>query len=89
MDQIKGHPYFAKPTEMVRTKKNFYMVQEFTNGGGSLRELMERNGGKLPENDVKPLIQRIIEAVSYLFSIGLFNKDVNLDKLLLHFEEEE
>lgn len=51
------------------------MIMEFLDGG-SLLDVMERNGGKLSETEVSRLTAHILSGVKYLHSQGVTHKDI-------------
>jgi len=52
-------PYVIKFVEFIRTKSNFYLIQEFANGG-SLSTLLEVNGGRFSEGVAKKVLYQMI-----------------------------
>ena len=90
--QYLEHPNIVKFEEVKKTKKHFYIITEYCNGGdltGALEKYEEKYGKPFPEEIVQHLMKQIISAFKYLHSLKIIHRDVKLDNILLNYENEE
>ena len=90
--QYLDHPNIVKFEEVKKTKKHFYIITEFCNGGdltGALEKYMEKHGKPFSEEIVQHLMRQIISAFKYLHSLKIIHRDVKTDNILLNYENEE
>ena len=90
--QYLEHPNIVKFEEVKKTKKHFYIITEYCNGGdltGALEKYQEKYGKPFPEEIVQHLMKQIISAFKYLHSLKIIHRDVKLDNILLNYENEE
>ena len=87
-----NHPNIVKLYEVKETPQYFYLVTEYCNGG-SLSDLLEdyidKNNNAFPEKIVQYLMKQIVEALKYLHAKRILHRDIKLDNILVHFENEE
>ena len=87
-----NHPNIVKLYEVKETPQYFYLVTEYCNGG-SLSDLLEdyidKNNSGFPEKIVQYLMKQIVEALKYLHAKRILHRDIKLDNILVHFENEE
>jgi serine/threonine protein kinase len=87
-----NHPNIVKFIEGKKTKKHFYIVTEYCNGG-ELSEALEKYklkyGKPFSEEIVQYLMKQIIDAFNYLHSQGIIHRDIKLENILLQYETEE
>ena len=86
------HKNIVKFVEVKKTKKNFFLIFEYCNGGtlsNSLAKYMEKNGKPFPEEIVQHLMRQIIDAFQHLENKRLVHRLLNLDNILLNYEDEE
>ena len=91
---LKGlnHPNIVKLKEVKKTKKHFYLVTEFCNGGellDALEKYQLKNGKAFSEEIVQYLMRQIISAMYYLHSRSIMHRDIKLQNILLNYESEE
>ena len=85
------HPNIVKLYDVKVKKDYIYLVMEYCNGGSLLDALIkykERNGKPFTEDIVKFLMRQILSAVKCLHKHGIIHKDLNLENILLNYENE-
>ena len=86
------HPNIVQFVEVKKTKKHYYIVMEFCNGG-ELEKALEmyqlKYGNPFPEEVVQYLMRQIIDAFKYIHGKNVMHRDIKLENILLHFENEE
>lgn len=76
-------PYIIKVIEFIKTKNNFYMIQEYANGG-SLQSLLDLKD-RFPEQTAKKILKQIIQGCTTLYAERVVHRDLKLDNILIHF----
>lgn len=76
-------PHVVKVYEFFRTKNNFYMFQEFANGG-SLQNLLDSKK-RFSEPVAKKILKQIITGMTELYNIKVAHRDLKLDNILVSF----
>ena len=90
--QYLNHPNIVKFQEVKKTKKHFYIIMEYCNGGElskALEKYVKKFGKPFPEELVQHFMRQIISAFKYIHGRKIIHRDVKLDNVLLHFENEE
>ena len=90
--QFLNHPNIVKFEEVKKTKKHFYIIMEYCNGGdltGALEKYREKYGKPFPEEIVQHFMKQIISAFKYLHSLKVIHRDVKTDNILLNYDNEE
>ena len=86
------HPNIVKFKEVKKTKKHFYIVTEFCNGG-ELEDLLSKYqlkyGTAFSEEIVQYLMRQIISAFKYIHGNNIMHRDIKLENILVNFESEE
>ena len=86
------HPNIAKYEDVKKTKKHFYIVMEFCNGGElskALEKYQSKYGHSFTEEIVQHLMRQIINAFQYIHKLKIIHRDIKLDNILLNYETEE
>lgn len=86
------HPNIAKYDDVKKTKKHFYIVMEYCNGGElskALEKYQSKYGCSFPEEIVQHLMRQIISAFQYIHKLKIIHRDIKLDNILLNYENEE
>ena len=86
------HPNTAKFVEVKKTKKHYYIVMEFCNGGElskALEKYMEKYGKPFSEEIVQHFMRQIIDAFKYMHDRKIIHRDVKLDNILINYDTEE
>ena len=90
--QFLRHPNIVRYEEVKKTKKHFYIVMEFCNGGElskALEKYMEINGKPFTEEIVQHFMRQIIDAFKFMHERKIIHRDVKLDNILLNYENEK
>ena len=86
-----NHPNIVKFQDLKKTKNHYFLVMEFCNGGElskALQKYKEKNGTAFPEELVQHFMRQIIDAFKYIHERKIIHRDVKLDNILLHYENE-
>ena len=90
--QDLNHPNIVKFKDVKKTKKHFYIIMEYCNGGElskALDKYQTKFGKPFPENIVQHIMRQIISAFRYIHEKHIIHRDVKLDNILLNYEDEE
>ena len=86
------HPNIVKFESIKKTKEHYFLIIEYCNGGElskALKKYKKKNGKAFPEEIVQYLMRQIIDAFKYLHSKKIIHRDIKLDNILIHFEDEK
>lgn len=76
-------PYnFVKMLDFIQTKSNFYVVEEFCNGG-SLHDYLKKKGGYLSERETLIIFNEIIKACKWMQEKLIIHKGINPKNILI------
>ena len=84
-----NHPNIVKFVNVKKTKRHFYIVMEFCNGGElekNLEKYQLKFGKAFSEEIVQHLMRQIIDAFRYIHSKNIIHRDIKLENILLHFD---
>lgn len=70
-----GQDLFVQLHDFVEGTTRYYIVLEFCSGG-NLQEAAETGDGDLRENEVRPLMVQMLQAIAYLHSVRICHRDV-------------
>ena len=87
-----NHPNIVKYETIKKTKKHFYLIMEFCNGGElskALEKYQQKYGKPFSQEIVQHLMRQIIDAFKYIHSQHIIHRDIKLDNVLLNFETEQ
>ena len=90
--QYLNHPNIVKFQDVKKSKKHYYIIMEYCNGGElskALEKYINKYGKPFPEELVQHFMKQIISAFKYIHEKKIIHRDINLDNILLHFENEE
>jgi serine/threonine protein kinase len=89
--QNLNHLNIVKFKEVKKTKKNFYIIMEYCNGG-ELSKILEnyiKNFGKpFPEEIVQHFMRQILDAFKYMHDKQIIHYNIKLDNILLNYDDE-
>ena len=86
------HPNIVKLKQVKKSKKHFYLVMEYCNGGdlqNFFQKYQEKNKSAFSEEIVQYLMRQIMSAMHYLHSRNIIHRDIKLKNILLKFDSEE
>ena len=86
------HPNIVKYEDVKKTKKHFYIVMEYCNGGElskALEKYQSKYGKPFSQEIVQHLMRQIIDAFKYIHGLKIIHRDIKLDNILLNFDTEE
>ena len=91
---LKGinHPNIVKLRDVTKTKKHFYLVLEYCNGGelkNALDKYKLKYNKAFSEEIVQYLMRQIMDAMNYLHSRKIMHRDIKLENILLNYDNEE
>ncbi len=90
--QKLDHPNIVKFETIKKTKKHFYLVMEFCNGGelsAALENYQQKYGKPFSQEIVQHLMRQIIDAFRYIHSQKVVHRDIKLENILINFETEK
>ena len=90
--QCLDHPNIAKFIDIKKTKKHFYIVMEYCNGGElhkSLERYQLQYGKPFPEELVQYFMRQIISAFQHIHNNNIMHRDIKLQNILLHYDNEK
>ena len=90
--QKLNHPNIVKFENIKKSKKHFYLIMEYCNGGElskALEKYQEKYGKPFSQEIVQYLMRQIISAFKYIHENKVIHRDIKLDNILLNFESEE
>ena len=86
------HPNIVKFIDIKKTKKHFYIVMEYCNGGElskALEKYLIKYGKPFNEELVQYLMRQIISAFKTIHNNGFMHRDIKLENILLHYNDEQ
>jgi serine/threonine protein kinase len=90
--QTLNHPNIVKFEDVKKTKKHFYIVMEFCNGGElskALEKYQLKYGKPFSQEIVQYLMRQIIDAFRYIHGQKIMHRDIKLDNILINFQNEK
>ena len=89
-DILKSLEHFniIKYIDFLKSNNNYYLILERVNGY-TLLEVMEKNNYILKEELVQHIIKQISEGLLYLKQKRIIHRDLKLDNIMLHFNNNE
>ena len=90
--KMLNHPNIVRFVDIKKTKKHYYIVMDYCNGGElseALEKYQKKNGKPFPEELVQYIMRQIISAFKYIHGQGLMHRDIKLENILLNYENEE
>jgi len=86
------HPNIVKLVDIKKTKTHFYLTMEYCNGADlskALEKYKEKYGKPFSEEIVQHLMAQLISAIKYIHEKGIIHKNINLENIMLNFENEK
>ena len=89
--KVLKHRNIINFVEAITSTNHHYIITEFCNGGTltqCLIKYIQINKRAFPEGIVQHLMRQIVDAIKYLHQKGIIHRDIKLDNILVHFENE-
>ena len=90
--QSLKHPNIVKYDDIKKTKKHFYIVMDYCNGG-ELSEALEKYQIKMESRflniQFNILRDKSLSVFQYIHRQGKMHRDIKLENILLNYENEE
>ena len=86
------HPNIVKFIDLKKTKKHYYIVMEYCNGGElskALEKYLLKYGKPFNEELVQYLMRQIIGAFKIIHNQRIMHRDIKLENILLNFSNEQ
>jgi serine/threonine protein kinase len=83
-----SHPNIVRVFDFGSSKGIFFLAMDYCNGG-SVDQLMETHGGKLPLHICKPIMLHTLDGLQHAHGRGVVHRDVKPGNLLLSFSKTE
>ena len=87
-----NHPNIVKFVDFKKTKKHYYIMMEFCNGGElakALEKYQLKYGKAFNEDLVQYIMRQIIDAFKYIHNKKMMHRDIKLENILLNFDNEQ
>ena len=84
------HPNIVKFVQVKKTKKHYYIVMEYCNGGElekALEKYQMKYGKAFSEEIVQHLMRQIISAFKYMHEKNIMHRDIKLENILINFKK--
>ena len=89
--ELKYHRNIVKLEDVKMTKKHYYLVMEYCNGGSlsdCLKKYQNKTSKPFTQEIVQFLMKQIINVMKYIHSVGIIHRDLKLDNILVNFDSE-
>ena len=86
-----NHVNIVKLEDLKITKKHYYLVMEYCNGGTlseCLKKYQQMYGVPFSEEIVQYLMKQIINGIRYIHNQNIIHRDLKLDNILVKFNSE-
>ena len=86
------HKNIVKLEDLKKTKKHYYIIMEYCNGGSlksNLEKYMNKYNNPFPEKVVQHIMRQIVSAINYLHGLKIVHRDLKLDNILVKYSCEE
>jgi serine/threonine protein kinase len=75
------HPGIVQLYDLLKDDHNFYVILEFCPNGELFQFIVDQN--RLSEDDAKPFVIQILEALKYVHSLGISHRDLKPENILV------
>ena len=90
--QSLNHPNIVKFIDLKKTKKHYYIMMEYCNGGElgkALEKYKFKYGKPFNEELVQYIMRQIIDAFKHIHGQKKMHRDIKLENILLNFENDK
>ena len=87
-----NHPNCVKIEDMKKSKKYYYIIFEYCNGGNlseALEKYIQKYGKSFPEEIIQHFMSQIIDAFKYIHDKEIIHRYINIENIFLNYENEE
>jgi len=81
------HPHIVQLEQVFLTPNHLGIAMEYANGSDLsdyIADHVNRKGTSIPEAEARRIFQQMVVAISYCHRLGIANRDIKLDNVLLH-----
>ena len=92
LKNLQPHPNLIKFHLMYERISNYYIIEEYCNGGNleqNLIKYIKKHNKPFTEEISKYIIKNILYGLSNLNSQNIIHRDLKVENILLHFDNEE
>jgi serine/threonine protein kinase len=82
LKKLYHHPNIIKQFASFKTKRHFYLIVEYCNGG-DLENLLEQ-GLYLSERHIRYIYREVLKGMREMHEIGILHRDIKNANILLH-----
>ena len=87
------HPNITKLIKIINDKSqmNLFFVMEYCNGGSlleCLKNYQKKYQSAFPEEIIQHLMRQIVDALNYIHDKYIIHRDLKLDNIMVHFDNE-
>ena len=79
---LRGHPNIVEITDLFYENNTVYYVMEYVDGM-DLKQVLKKQGGRLPWAQLKPLMEQVVNGLSQVHASGLIHCDISPDNIFL------
>ena len=90
--EVLDHPNIVQFQTLKKTKKHYYILMEYCNGGDlgeALEKYQEKYGKPFSQEIVQHFMRQIIDAFKYIHSNKIIHRDIKLENILINYESEQ
>ena len=80
--RLEKQPAIVRVRDFFEDNNTAYIVMEFVEGV-TLKDLVAQRGGKVPPEELFPLIEPLFKALSVVHGAGLIHRDISPDNIML------
>ena len=91
LSQSLVHPNICRYFGILKTENYYYLVMEYINGlalSQCLEMYQHKYNASFSEQIVQYLMKQIIDAFKLIHSKNIIHRDINLDNIMVHFNDE-
>ena len=85
------HPNIIHYINLMKTRRHFYIIFEYCNGGNLsniLDKYQQEFGKPFSQEIIQHLMRQIIDAVKYIHTLKIVHNNINLNYILIHYKDE-